>query len=77
MSYSTALAVALGGGRPREITKRTNLRHRNGWMLRGAPQSNAEKVQRGYAEVRRLSPEETAKIAAEMGLPVSRRGSRD
>jgi hypothetical protein len=72
MSYSTALAVALGGGRSREITKHTNLRHRNGWMLRGAPQSNAEKVQRGYAEVRRLSHGEIEKIAAEMGLPIAR-----
>ena len=74
-SYSTSLARALSG-RAREIPKSANLRHRNGWMMRQAPRSTAEKIARGYAEVRRFSPEEIAAVAAEMGLPVSRGGGR-
>jgi hypothetical protein len=44
---------------------------RTRWMMRGAPESNADKVERGYNGGRRLNPEEIARIAAEMGLPVA------
>jgi hypothetical protein len=40
-------------------------------MLRGAPESNADKAARGYNAGRRLKPEEIATIAADMGLPVA------
>jgi hypothetical protein len=39
--------------------------------MRGAPESNADKVERGYTAGRRLNPEEIATIAAEMGFPVA------
>jgi hypothetical protein len=44
---------------------------RTRWMLRGAPESNVDKAERGYTAGRRLNPEEIAAIAAEMGLPVA------
>jgi hypothetical protein len=44
---------------------------RTRWMLRGAPESNADKAARGYNAGRRLKPEEIATIAADMGLPVA------
>jgi hypothetical protein len=44
---------------------------RTRWMLRGAPESNADKGKRGYNAGRRLAPAEVAAVAAEMGLPVA------
>lgn len=44
---------------------------RTRWMLRGAPQSNADKAERGYNAGRRLTPAEVSAVAAEMGLPVA------
>jgi hypothetical protein len=44
---------------------------RTRWMLRGAPESNADKAERGYNTGRRLTPTEVAAVAAEMGLPVA------
>jgi hypothetical protein len=44
---------------------------RTRWMLRGAPESNADKTERGYNAGRRLTPAEVAAVAAEMGLPVA------
>jgi hypothetical protein len=41
-------------------------------MMRGGPESNTDKEQRGYSAGRRLNPEEIATIAAEMGLPVAK-----
>jgi hypothetical protein len=38
-------------------------------MLRGTPESNADKAERGYDAGRRLTPAEVA--AVEMGLPVA------
>jgi hypothetical protein len=43
---------------------------RTRWMLRQAPQTDEEARQRGYTS-RRLTPEEIARIAAEMNLSVS------
>ena len=44
---------------------------RTRWMLRGAPESNADKAERGYSSGRRLTPAEVAAVAAEMGLQVA------
>jgi hypothetical protein len=44
---------------------------RTRWMLRGAPESNADKAERGYNAGRRLTPAEVAAVAAEMGLQVA------
>jgi hypothetical protein len=41
-------------------------------MMRGGPESNADKAARGYNAGRRLNPEEIAMIAAEMGVPVAK-----
>jgi hypothetical protein len=41
-------------------------------MMRGGPESNADKADRGYNAGRRLNPEEIATIAAEMGVPVAK-----
>jgi hypothetical protein len=41
-------------------------------MMRGGPESNADKAERGYNAGRRLNPEEIATIAAEMGVPVAK-----
>jgi hypothetical protein len=43
---------------------------RTRWMMRGAPESSADKAERGYNAGRRLNPAEVAAVAAEMGLPV-------
>jgi hypothetical protein len=40
-------------------------------MLRGTPESNADKAERGYNAGRRLTPAEVAAVAAEMGLAVA------
>jgi hypothetical protein len=40
-------------------------------MLRGAPESNVDKAERGYTAGQRLNLEEIARIAAEMGIPVA------
>ncbi len=45
---------------------------RTRWMLRGMPESNADKAERGYTAGRRLNHEEIATTAAEMNLPVAR-----
>jgi hypothetical protein len=47
---------------------------RTRWMLRGQPESNADKAERGYTAGRRLDPAEIASIAASMGLSVSSKG---
>jgi hypothetical protein len=44
---------------------------RTRWMLRGAPESNVDKAERGYTAGQRLNLEEIARIAAEMGIPVA------
>jgi hypothetical protein len=44
---------------------------RTRWMMRGAPESSADRNARGYNAGRRLNPEEIAAIAAEMGLRVA------
>ena len=44
---------------------------RTRWMLRGAPERNIDKAERGYNAGRRLTPAEVAAVAAEMGLPVA------
>jgi hypothetical protein len=45
---------------------------RTRWMMRGAPESNGDKAERGYNAGRRLNPEEIAPIAAELGVPVAK-----
>jgi hypothetical protein len=45
---------------------------RTRWMMRGSPESNADKAERGYNAARHLNSEEIATIAAEMGLPVAK-----
>jgi hypothetical protein len=45
---------------------------RTRWMMRGGPESNADKAARGYTAGRRLNPEEIATIAAELGVPVAK-----
>jgi hypothetical protein len=44
---------------------------RSRWMIRGQPESNVDKAERGYNAGWRLTPAEVAAVAAEMGLSVS------
>jgi hypothetical protein len=64
MSARVSESMRTKGG-PNRAGRRTR------WMLRSAPESNADKAERGYNAGRRLTPAEVVAVAAEMGLPIA------